>query len=563
MQNFKQVLFLLFLIITSQLAIGQRLELYKNAEKIKIKRFNSDYSLKNYLSEYLKKEQKKGFLYAGFDSIFFDTISQTTLAYYSKGEKINYGKINFYEDSIKINKFYNIFKENSFVNPLKIEEKFNKIVKIYTNIGYPFVSVKFDTVNIEQNIFEASVNIEKENRIFFDSIMLKGDSQIKSYYVYKILKIKKGELFSLSKLNNISSIIKNTNFLTEDRQFDVAFNDSICDILLYLKKRKASNFSGMLGILPNNKTTGKVLLTGDVNLYLLNILNFGEFFSLNWQKYEAANQFLNMELSFPYIFKTNFGLGAVFNIEKKDSICLMTDFTGKILYGNNFGSSINVFYRNISSFLLIDSLSAQQLNYSNNNSNLFGISYTFSKLNNNYNPQRGIFFSISSANGIKKYESELNSENNNKTTTLKHQSKLEIVGFVPIGKYFTIKLRSKTEILYSKFLFKNELYQIGGTNSIRGFDEKSFYASNYSFINFEFCYLFEEYSRLFAFYDFGYFEQRFTPEFSSNYVMGVGIGLDLKTAAGIFSVATAIGKQDENPFLIKAYKIHLGYKTYF
>ncbi|MDR2835219.1 MAG: BamA/TamA family outer membrane protein [Bacteroidales bacterium] len=560
MINFGKYFLLFFFLLAFKIADSQRLELFNNDVKIKTKKFHSQISLENYLSDYQQKFIRKGYLTASFDSIKIDSLSKITFAYFSAGKKFYWGKIQTKSDS-ENNPQY--FKENYLFKINQKEKKIDNIIKNYANIGYPFVSVKLDSLKIGNNHFSGNLNIEKGNKIIFDSIIIKGDSKIRPYYINKILNIKRNEKFSLKKTDQISKNIKNTTFLIEERPFEISFSDSTCDISLYLKKRKSSNFSGMLGILPNNKTTGKVLLTGEINLYLLNILNFGELFSLNWQKFETANQFLNLEFNFPYLFKTNFGIGALFAIEKVDTICLKTDFTGKILYGNTFGTSFDIFYRNISSFLLIDSLVSSNLNYSNNNSNMFGLSFRFSNLDNVFNPQRGISLYINCANGLKTYEDNSKEIFNNKESLFKNQSMLEIIGFIPIGRNFAIKMRNQTGILYSKKIFNNELYQIGGMNSIRGFDEKSFFASNYSFVNFEFRYLFDEYSCVYTLYDIGYFEQRFTAEYLSNYVMGIGVGLDLRTVAGIFSVAAAVGKQNENPFIFKNYKIHLGYKTYF
>jgi hemolysin activation/secretion protein len=135
--------------------------------------------------------------------------------------------------------------------------------------------------------------------------------------------------------------------------------------------------------------------------------------------------------------------------------------------------------------------------------------------------------------------------------------------YVPLFSYMTMKIRSKTSMIYSKQIFNNELDLIGGLNSIRGFDELSLPVSSYSILNTELRYLFEQQSALFVFYDAAYFEKRYTLDDSYNYAMGFGAGLDLKTGAGVFSIVFAVGKQNQSSFQFNAAKIHFGYKSVF
>ena len=54
------------------------------------------------------------------------------------------------------------------------------------------------------------------------------------------------------------------------------------NIFLYADKKKSSQFNGIIGLLPNNKTTGKLLLSGDVHLKLLNSFYRGELIDFNF-----------------------------------------------------------------------------------------------------------------------------------------------------------------------------------------------------------------------------------------------------------------------------------------
>lgn len=98
---------------------------------------------------------------------------------------------------------------------------------------------------------------------------------------------------------------------------------------------------------------------------------------------------------------------------------------------------------------------------------------------------------------------------------------------------------------------------------MRGFDELSLPATYYTLGNVELRYLFERNSAVYVLADAMYLGKKFTVESTNNFVVGVGVGIDLSTPAGIFSLVYAIGKQNNNPFSFNNSKIHFGYKSYF
>jgi outer membrane protein assembly factor BamA len=560
------ILLIIFLFLTNK-SFSQELQIYSrtdNNSEYKLsnsKSFADSISLYNYLKSIIIEHNSDGYIAAGYDSIAKDT-SQNIKAFYTKGNKYTWGNLDISE--IKNIKRLNIKKlhNKKDVNLYNLSSIYDKVLKYYANNGYPFATIMLDSITVEDRNINAKIKTDKGEKYYFDTIMIKGEAKIRQYYIEKYLGIKKGDIFTLEKIENIERNLKNLPFISQYRTHDLAFANTKTDIILYLENKKANNFTGILGILPNNTTTGKILLTGDINLYLLNSLGFGELFSFQWQKYETYSQTLNTKISTPYLFKTDFGIELQFNIEKKDTTYLNTDFTGKILIGNNAGNGFEAFYRNISSFILKKAKEIANNNLNDYKTNLFGIGYRFSNLSNSLNPH-GIILNVNSAFGTKVYSLQENDKNIEQKPMFQNKTKLDITGFIPTGRTTTIKLRNLSAITYSKVIFDNELDLVGGLGTIRGFDDLSMPASVYSIMNCEFRYLFEEASALFAFYDIGYLEKRFTSSNTSNYAMGAGVGLDLKTQAGIFSIAYAIGKQNKSQFQFNNSKIHFGYKNYF
>src|SRR5690606_17463169 len=108
---------------------------------------------------------------------------------------------------------------------------------------------------------------------------------------------------------------------------------------------------------------------------------------------------------------------------------------------------------------------------------------------------------------------------------------------------------------------QNELYRIGGFESIRGFNEESIYASTYGITSLEYRFVPNEGFYISAFGDYGFIENK-TVEISEN-LLGVGVGFSFLTQLGVFNLSYAVGKQSDTSFDFKNSKVHFGIVTRF
>lgn len=560
--NFKYLIFGIIVFLSHNLN-AQVLEIFVRSDENSEYQISSKSSVNDSVQLYSKLNSKyleymsDAYILAGYDSIIID--SSNVKAYFTSGEQFEWGRIDLiYPDSLTFNGA-NRFVKQKDINPDELFQNIDDILKEAANQGYPFCELKFDSLDFVENLANTTVKILPGQYYVFDSIQIKSDLKIRQHYVETYLDIKKGDPFSIKQVDQIEKKINDLQYVELSRPFQLAFGEDHADLILYLKKKKANSFNGMIGILPNNKTTGKLLITGDVNLFLLNSFGAGELFSFRWQKFEALSQNLNSEFSIPYLFKTRFGVGALFDIEKKDSTYLNTDFTGRIIFGNNTSNGFELFFTRSASFLL-NSDSVVNNNLSDYTTNLFGTSYRYSNTDNYLAPRKGIKLYLSSSFGTKAFETETDLE---AKPVFQNKTRLEISYYVPLFTYMALKFRSLSSMIYSEQIFDNELDLLGGLKTIRGFDELSLPVSSYSVLNNEIRYIFERESALFVFYDLAYFEKRYTLNDSFNYAMGFGAGLDLKTNAGIFTIVFAVGKQNQNPFQFNSSKIHFGYTSSF
>ena len=112
--------------------------------------------------------------------------------------------------------------------------------------------------------------------------------------------------------------LKELPFVKIKKPSIVGFTNNYTKLYLFLDHVNSSQFNGLLGILPD-KATGKVTVTGDVKVALKNAFRKGELISLNWRKLQSLTQDLDVNVNYPYLFQSQFGVSGQLKVFKKDT----------------------------------------------------------------------------------------------------------------------------------------------------------------------------------------------------------------------------------------------------
>lgn len=527
-------------------------------------------SLKSTLTDCINQIHQEGYLLASLDSIVADSSNYT--AYFKLGKTFKWSTLsnkNIDEEILSKIGFRDKLYNNKPFNQKQLSNLYKKVIIHYENHGYPFASIKLDSIIISENELKAQLYIEKNKLYKIDSVLIKGNATISPQYIKNYIGIKDGDLYSEQAIRKVSNKLKELPFVTEEQKWKVIFNEEESKLLLYLKKKQASRFDGVLGVLPDDET-GKLRLTGDVKLNLINSFRGGERISFNWRAIQENTQDLKFDLLYPFLFNSPFGFDYNFKLYKRDTTFI--DVGNKIgvrylLKGNNYFS---VFFHNKSSNLL----SKNNLNtltvlpsYADVSTQLYGIGIFNENLDYNLNPRKGyrVDFNGSLGNKRIKKNPEIDESlyQNLKLKTNIYNTELNTNFYLSISKRSVVKLASKNGYTFNENLFENELLRIGGLHTLRGFDEESIFASLYTIQTLEYRFILEQNSYLFAFFDGAYYESDTYDDFVSDRPFGFGAGMSFETKAGIFSISYAIGKQFDNPILLRSAKIHFGFVNFF
>jgi len=456
------------------------------------------------------------------------------------------------------------------ITAVKLSAAMLKILKWYGGNGYPFASVHLDSVKLENNKVYAVLHTLPGEAVYFDSLIIKGNSQLSNSYLSNYLGLKKGALYHEARVEKISNRLREIPFITERQRHDKEFSGNKIRIIIYIDDKKASTFSGVAGILPDNVNPGKINVTGDIKLRLLNSFNHAELFDLNWSNPLPKSQDLKIKLNYPFLFDFPFGLDVNLNLFKKDTTFLELERELGIqhyLQGNNY---IKVYASLVTSDLIsvVGYENATTLpEFADVRTTTYGVGWKFEKLDYRLNPRRGYSVEAQAGAGTKvitrnsKINKELYDSLDLRTNNYNGRGQGDI--YIPVASRGVVNIGASGGWLFSPDIFENELYRFGGLKTLRGFNELSINASQYIIGKLEYRYILDENSFLFLFGNMSYYENRSRNNFIHDAPYGYGGGINFSTKLGIFSFTYALGKQFDNPVLLKEGKVHFGIVNFF
>ena len=313
-------LFSIFTLLFGNLGIGQvNFKLSINSDFYEVLKYDSAHLDSLSVFKEIKKQHTR-FRSRGYISSYYKTIKLSDSSFncsFILGELYSWKYLTISPLIFRIMSNYEKFYSHPF-NEKKLEKEINSLLTQCENRGYPFAQVYFDSINIKQGRVSAKMNLNLNDFIVFDSIIVKGGMKTSLNFVEKQIGISKGDVYNENKIKEINKKISNIGFVETIRSSEVYFTPGKAILVLYLKDKTASRFDGILGLNPD-EITGKIGITGDLKVDLLNAFKKGEHIILNWEQAKTQSQNYLIRFSYPFLFKTRIGLETGLNYYRQDT----------------------------------------------------------------------------------------------------------------------------------------------------------------------------------------------------------------------------------------------------
>lgn len=437
------------------------------------------------------------------------------------------------------------------------------------NQGLPFATLRIDSLTIRDSLLSGVMVFDSGPRITWDSLVISGDSKTDVRYLQQVSRLTPGGIFSQEDLRKAAQTIRRSPYFSMSGEPELTFQTQQARPIFTLQDRRVNVFDGVVGLLPNENEPGKVLITGEVDLQLYHLGGKGRDFSLNWQRLNLQSQSLELKTKESFVFRSPLDVSVGFSLLKQDSSFVNRSLELDFGYRISDDGYLNFFNkRQAGDLLATDDLSLDQelppsIDY---RWNQYGIGLDWDKLDSPVSPRRGSRFQGTFSLGNKRILQ--NTGLPEELYSGLEESSAQYQGWFSGEKHVFIMpawgmwIRGVGGFLQNQNLFLNELYRLGGLKSIRGFNEKNFFAKNFGYINLEQRLFFDQNSFLVVFADLGIVENPYnSPKIDRPFSFGTGINLD--TDGGLFSFVLAIGKSSTQPLSFSYSRIHFGYLARF
>ncbi|MGK0126609.1 MAG: translocation and assembly module TamA [Candidatus Azotimanducaceae bacterium] len=426
----------------------------------------------------------------------------------------------------------------------------NEIVNYLESNGNTFVEVSLKNLITVEVGFEAKLSINNLKNRSIDNIVVKGYSKFPKSFIKHYLNLQKGTIFNSNKITQISDAINSLEFVSEIKPPEILFTKDSTSIYLYLQKNKSNVFDGLIGFSTNEK--GKLEFNGHFDLALNNAFNGGESIAVKWKSNGEDQKLFSLKLETPFIFNSNITPEMSFDIYKQDTTFLNTKASIDLKYILNPQTIVAAKYQSENSNDLTTTDSQSSIREFKNN--FYGVSFEKNIFGTKRDYQNKFFFRLDAIWGNRTLISE----------SLKtDQSKYELTTYYnwSLNQKNSIFIQNHSALLISDELFTNELFRIGGTNSIRGFNEQSIFTSSHTILNLEYRYHLYNSSYLFSITDFAYINNDLLNNDTQLYSFGIGYEYKLKN--GVINLSYALGKEADIPIDIDNSRFHIKFFQFF
>ena len=553
-KKFIPYIYILFLSCFSHLTFGQKNELILVTKDTIQNRIVSEiYQTKKHLQKkdaldeidrILQQVKKRGFFTARIDSI--SKTNKELIAYLDLGKKIN--EIIIVTKKDNTNGIIDSGIDSIKIKTREFSDLTNQLLKQIDRKGNSFSEITYVNPLLKNDTLLLEMKISNSSSRKIDKVITRGYEDFPKKFITKYFLIDKNTVFSKKKLNQVSALSNKLDFIKEKKAPEVLFKKDSTHLYLFLDKIGTSSFDGLVNF--SSKENGKgLLLNGNLDLKLNNTFNTGEKFEIIWNKVSDEKTDFKINSYVPYILNSKFSTTLEFYLYREDSTFINTNFELKTDYSINQKSHASILYSSEKSNYLLNISNNDLASYSNY---FIGLGYELKKssTSNLYKYKNGLNLNLT----IGKRKTDRESIN---------QLKFHFSAFanVQINNRGYLNIKNESGLLTSKNYLLNELFRIGGANSIRGYNEQSIFTNGYSYSNIEFRYSLDTSSYLYSITDLGVYKENTTNKIKK--LLGIGAGYQFRINNNLVNLGYVISTNSSTNAKLNSSRLVVRWTSFF
>jgi outer membrane protein assembly factor BamA len=315
-------------------------------------------------------------------------------------------------------------------------------------------------------------------------------------------------------------------------------------LILPVQERNENQFSGAVGYVPA-KLGVRGYWAGELNLKLQNLAGRGRSIEIFWSKPNRFSQRLRLRSLIPGILQSDYLVKGEFQQTLRDTLIIIRELN--LGSGRYFPNGLE--WESQLSFMGTFPTPGGKALLGLKSSNVYTLTngIKFDRRDNGLAPRRG--WLIQGGVGIGRRRS-------NSVSTWQLQIETTSEFYLPVGKNWTLAAGTTYKGRFSEVTLNyGDYYWFGGARSLRGYPEEFFAGTQVGWSTFEWRWQLAGQSRVFLFYDQGYYKllakQRYPHSF--------GLGFRLSSRLGLLGIDYGFGEGDS----FTTAKIHVHLENWF
>lgn len=382
-----------------------------------------------------------------------------------------------------------------------------------------------------------------------NKIEIEGNDLTDENIIIREIRMKEEDTFNQVLADKITKRLKRLSIFSRVNMPEYFIDqDDKGTLKLSITEGNTNSFDGIIGYIPAASARGKGYFSGLVNVSFRNLFGTMRAFSLKWQQVSRASQDLEINYFEPWLFGLPINLYPSFFQRKQDSSYVQRNLGVRT---EVLVSEFLSFNLTINSERVIPSAEKTIALLNNSSSISIGGGMKYDTRDDFFFPNEGLIFRTDYFY-IRKAISEQTTSANTTIDLRKIVADFDYYQPTFSNQIFTVGLHGR-ELRGNDFDL-SDLFRLGGTNTLRGYEENQFSGSRLLWMNNEYRLLLAEKNFVFVFLDVGYYYRNFRNENLSKIKYGYGLGVAVDSPLGILKVNYALGEGDS----ISKGKIHFG-----
>lgn len=497
---------------------------------------------------------QQGYLYAVIDSVNMDSQK----IFVSRGHQAQIGSVRLVGgQSVDLSMISVPLKRGDSITSHSLEKAAEAMLDQYSELGYVLAEVAIEAIiPIDSMRYEIVIRVREGMPVRVAQVMLRGAKRTKSAFVHHTSGLAPGQILKNFKPHEIQRKLEASGIFTHVGLPEL-YSDTDSSVIVHVPviESPPGVFDIALGIERGQK--GGSALIGSGSVALQNLFGGARTLELHLNRAPGQLGFAKVRAESPLLFGLPLSLSVSFEGLQQDSTY------GKREYGAQFGywvdSSMQIF-SSVTRHATRPGFAGVELRQgiqriAVSDALFFGGGINVLKVDHALSPTQGYRLSMHGQSGYKNADRMIESGDSLRQQRRDRQGRLMIQGrvYLPVFKRSLLVTGGEVMLLSSRQVDESDLFRIGGTQTLRGYDEHRFRASFASRIIVEYRYLLDRVTYGFGFVDLGYLHNRIESNFSNGWYPGLGVGFQIETAAGVINFTLASSTED-----LSTVRAHIG-----